>query len=108
MLTAKEKRRLRRVAHHLSPVAILAERGISAGLVAEVDRALRDHELIKVRVDIDDRALRRARAADLAQRCGADVVQTIGKVWVLYRMNPDAKPRLSNLGDASGLSARGQ
>jgi RNA-binding protein len=97
MLTAKDRRRLRRIAHHLAPVVIVAERGIADGVVREADRALTDHELIKVRIDIEDRDARRGAAAALALRCQAEIAQSIGKVWVLYRANPDANPRLSNL-----------
>ena len=97
MLTAKDKRRLRQVAHALDPVVIVAQKGLGEGVVREVDRALTDHELIKVRVDIADRDERRAVAADLAARCAAEIAQSIGKVWVLYRPNPEAKAKLSNL-----------
>ena len=101
-LSGSEKRRLRAAAHGLSPVVIVASRGITEGVVAETDRALRDHELIKVRIDIDDRDARRSAATQLAERCRADVAQTIGKVCVLFRANPDADPKLSNL-KRSGL-----
>jgi RNA-binding protein len=97
MLTAKDKRRLRQAAHRLAPVAIVAEKGLGAGVVREVDRALADHELIKVRIDIAERETRRAVAEALAAQCTAEIAQSIGKVWVLYRPNPDAKPKLSNL-----------
>jgi RNA-binding protein YhbY len=40
---------------------------------------------------------RRDIAAQLASACAADVVQSVGKVWVLYKANPEAEPRLSNL-----------
>jgi len=100
MLTPKEKRRLRQVAHHLAPVIIVAERGISDTLVEETSRALRDHELIKVRVDIADREQRHSVASALAARCGAEIAQSIGKIWVLYLANPEANPKLSNLARA--------
>ena len=97
MLSGRSKRRLRAAAHGLSPIVIVAGRGVTDGVVAETDRALDDHELIKVRIDIDDRDARRSAATQLAERCRAEVAQTIGKVCVLYRVNPDADPKLSNL-----------
>jgi len=97
MLTAKDKRRLRQVAHHLAPVAFVAERGLGEGVVREVDRALADHELIKVRIHIADRDDRHAAAAELARLCSADIAHAVGKVWVLYRANPESNPKLSNL-----------
>jgi RNA-binding protein len=97
MLTAKDKRRLRQVAHHLQPIVTIADRGMTDGLLEETRRALTDHELIKTRINIADRGVRKETGETLAARCEADVVQVIGKVWVLYRPNPDAAPRLSNV-----------
>lgn len=97
MLTAKDKRRLREVAHHLQPVVTIAERGLTESLLDEARRALTDHELIKTRINIADRAVRRELGQTLATHCEAEIVQTIGKVWVLYRPNPHADPRLSNV-----------
>ena len=97
MLTAKDKRRLRQVAHHLQPIVTIAERGMTAGLLDETRRALTDHELIKTRINIADRGARKELGEALAMHCEAEIVQVIGKVWVLYRANPDAEPRLSNV-----------
>jgi RNA-binding protein len=97
MLTAKDKRRLRQVAHHLQPIVTIAERGMTEGLLEEARRALTDHELIKTRINIADRGIRKELGDMLAARCEAEVVQVIGKVWVLYRPNPDVEPRLSNV-----------
>ena len=97
MLTAKEKRRLRQVAHHLQPVVTVAERGVTEGLIEETRRALSDHEIIKAKVNVADRQVRRELGEALSVQSGSEVVQVIGKVWVLYRANPDADPRLSNV-----------
>jgi RNA-binding protein len=97
MLTSKEKRRLRQVAHHLQPVVTLAERGVTDGLLEEARRALHDHEIIKAKVNVADRELRQSLGEALANGCESEIVQVIGKVWVLYRANPDADPRLSNI-----------
>lgn len=97
MLTAKEKRRLRQVAHHLQPVVTIAERGVSTSLVAEARRALTDHEIIKARISVADRGVARELGESLAAQCDCEIVQVIGRVWVLYRANPDADPQLSNV-----------
>ena len=97
MLTAKEKRRLRQVAHHLQPVVTVAERGVTEGLIEETRRALSDHEIIKAKVNVADREVRRELGEALSVQSGSEVVQVIGKVWILYRANPDADPRLSNV-----------
>ena len=95
MLSAKDARRLKRIAHHLTVVVTVGEQGLTKPLQAEAARALNDHELIKVRINVADRQLRRSLAESLAARCGAEIVQQIGKVCVLYQHNPDA--HLSNV-----------
>ncbi len=97
MLTSKEKRRLRQVAHHLEPVVTVAEKGVTDGLLDETRRALTDHEIIKAKVNVIDREARRELGEMLAAQSGSEIVQVIGKVWVLYRANPNANPRLSNV-----------
>jgi len=89
-----ERRRLRGIAHHLQPVVTVGDGGLSDAVLAEVERALEDHELIKVKLPAGDQgALRQA----LCEASGATAVQAIGRVLVLLRYNPDAKARLSNL-----------
>ena len=96
-MTPKDKKRLRGIAHHLNPVVTVGDSGLSDDVVRETERALGDHELIKARLNIFDRDERKSTGQTLAERTGATVVQIIGKVWVLYRSNPDADPKLSNL-----------
>jgi RNA-binding protein len=92
-----ERRRLRRIAHHLEPVVSIGDAGVSDAVIAETNRALADHELIKVKIHGDSREARGELAAALAASCGAEQVQNIGKVLVLYRANPEPDPKLSNL-----------
>ena len=93
----RQRKRLRQIAHRLDPVVVVGEHGLSVAVVDEADRALDDHELIKVRVNVNDRVERKACGRELAERCRADIVQEIGKVIVLYRENTDPDPRLSNV-----------
>ncbi len=88
---------LRRIGHGLHPVVTLGEKGLTDGSCAEVERALRDHELIKVRIPGPDRERRRRLVAELAAAAGAECVQTIGHVVLLYRKAAQPDPRLSNL-----------
>ena len=88
------KKAFRGVAHHLDPVVSISERGISDGIVAETERALNDHELIKIKVDALEKADRVELAKELARQTEATVVQNIGKVAVLYRKNNRANPKL--------------
>ena len=96
-LDAKSKRRLRQIAHHLDSVVGIGDNGLSEGLIGETERALTDHELIKVKVNVVGRQERTALGAELAAACSAAVVQRIGKIIVLFRANPKADPKLSNL-----------
>lgn len=79
---------LKAQAHPLNPVVLLGTAGLTDSVVAEVDRALMAHSLIKVRVPLDDRSERDAVFAALADRVGAARVQSIGKLIVLYRPPP--------------------
>tara|TARA_B100001939_G_scaffold240411_1_gene207951 strand:- start:330 stop:638 length:309 start_codon:yes stop_codon:yes gene_type:complete len=96
-LASREKKSLRQIAHHLDVVVTVGDQGVSEGVINETERALQDHELIKVRVAAGERADRNAAAVDLANLCAAEIVQQIGKVVILYRANPKADPRLSNI-----------
>lgn len=91
------RRELKRLAHHLEPVVTVGERGLGEGVLAELERALTDHELIKVKLAIADRDARAALRAELCAHSGAAEVAAIGKVVVLFKANPKAKPKLSNL-----------
>ncbi|MFK7915790.1 MAG: ribosome assembly RNA-binding protein YhbY [Pseudomonadales bacterium] len=92
----KTRRKYRSIAHHLKPVVLLGEAGLSDGVIAETERALSDHELIKIRIS-SDRDERAAQQQTLEQRCNAEVVQSIGRTLVLFRKNPKPNPKLSNL-----------
>lgn len=96
-LDAETRKRLRGIGHALHPLVTVAGNGLSEAVCAEVERALSDHELIKVRFAIPDRELRRQLVLQLCTRMAAQSVQEIGKVLLVYRHNPDADPRLSNL-----------
>ncbi|MEM7220878.1 MAG: YhbY family RNA-binding protein [Pseudomonadota bacterium] len=96
-MDSSTRKRLRAIAHDLDPVVIVGDAGLSPGVVAETERAIRDHELIKAKVNLEDRGNRKALGDDLAARTGAEVVQRIGKMLVLFKANPEANPRLSNV-----------
>ena len=90
-LTNAQIRFLRGQAHDLRAMLQVGGKGISEALVVEVDGALEHHELIKVKVAADDRELRDGMIADLAERCGAALVQRIGHTAVLYRPSQDKR-----------------
>jgi len=84
-LTSKQRQYLKGLAHPLEPVVRIGRAGVSPSVIEETKRSLKSHELIKVRVENDDSAQRKAIAAELAAACEAEVVATIGKLAILYR-----------------------
>ncbi len=96
-LNIEQRRQYRAIAHHLKPVVTVSENGISEGVVSELERALNDHELIKVKLAIADRDVRREAAEELCQLSRSEQVQIIGKIVVLYRKATKPNPKLSNI-----------
>ena len=88
-LTEPQRKYLRRLGHDRNPVVLVGQGGISPNLVAELDRALGDHELVKVRARVGERETRDAILTELASLTGSEVVQRIGHVALYYRRNPD-------------------
>jgi RNA-binding protein len=87
-LSEKQKKHLRRLAHPLHPIVRLGNAGLTDGVIGELERALADHELVKVSARVGDRKARDAALDELARRTRAAVVQRIGHVGVLYRSAP--------------------
>jgi RNA-binding protein len=87
-LTARERAHLKARAHALEPVVQTGGSGVTDRLIAEVDRALTAHELIKVKVGAVDRADRVAIGDEICDRTGATAVHRVGKVVILWRPRP--------------------
>jgi RNA-binding protein len=84
-LTSKQRQFLRGLAHPLEPIVRVGRAGVSPSVIEETKRSLNAHELIKVRIENDDSAARKALAAELAAACDAELAGTIGKLAILYR-----------------------
>ena len=91
-LSPTRRRELKARAHALSPVVLIGGAGLSPSAVAEIDRALKSHELIKVRVPGADRHGREAILEGICGQTGAQPVQHIGKVLVVFRENLKPSP----------------
>lgn len=96
-LSQDQKKRFRSIAHHLKPVVMIAEKGITEGVLAELERALEDHELIKLKINVMEREDKHLIITEVCTQTGATLVQAIGKVAVLYRAAKKQNPKLSNL-----------
>ena len=96
-LTPSRRSELRSQAHQLTPVVIIGDKnGLTDEVLAEIDRSLKAHELIKIRAATDDREARELWMEKICERLQAQAVQQIGKILVVYRENFD-KPREKKL-----------
>jgi putative YhbY family RNA-binding protein len=93
-LTPAQRKEHRAAAHHLDPVVMIGNEGLSAAVKKETDAALRSHGLIKVRVLSDDRHARQAMLETLAEELDAAPIQHIGKLLVLWRPIPPKEKKV--------------
>ena len=85
MLSPADRKALKARAHKLEPVVLIGAKGLTDEVIKEVDLALKAHELIKVRAAGLERDAREVALQALCERTGAESVQAIGKVFVIYR-----------------------
>ncbi len=90
-LTGKQVRFLRGLGHHLNPIVMIGRGELSDAVLRSTDEALNAHELIKVRLQEGCELDRRAVAAKLAEKSGAQVAQILGKTFLLYREAEEKK-----------------
>ena len=87
-LTPTQRRALKARAHHLEPVVIIGDAGLTPAVLSEIDTHLKSHELIKIRVHGDERDARLAMIGEIREALGASLVQHIGKILAMYRPKP--------------------
>ena len=92
-LSGKATRHLRALGHHLRPLVQIGKEGLTDGVVAATSRALLDHELVKIRLGTEAPEERGESALALAERSSSELVQTLGRVFLLYKRHPN-KPRI--------------
>ncbi len=90
-LTLKQKKFLKGLAHDKKPVVTVGQKGLTATVQEEVDRALSHHELIKVKLPASDRKERTAMLETLCGQTNASFVTLIGRAGVIYRASEDKK-----------------
>lgn len=94
MLNNRQKRHLKTLAHASRPMVIIGANGLTEAVMQEIEYTLRHHELLKVRVNAADRTERGQIITQITIQAGAELVQQIGHVVLLFRRNPEA-PRIS-------------
>lgn len=92
-LTGKQRRHLRALGHALAPVAMVGKGGVSEAVLAAIDHALADHELVKIKLLESLELDREAAAAQLAEGTRSQIAQVLGRTILLYRPDPD-DPRI--------------
>ena len=87
-MNSADKKKLRAEAHTLKPVVMIGQSGLTSAVLAEIEQALDSHELIKVKIRAE-RDERKLISEKICADTGAELIQTIGQIAVIYRLNPD-------------------
>jgi putative YhbY family RNA-binding protein len=103
-LSTSGRRALRAAAHHLDPVVMIGDKGLTPSVLHEIDLALTAHALIKVRVFADDREVREAFLTEICTKLSCASVQHLGKLLVLWR-NVDGADAVDAEADAAAITA---
>lgn len=95
--TNEQKKHYRSIGHGLNPIVTVSSNGLSHSVIAELERALTDHELIKIKLALEDKSDRKELTKKICDITKSDVVQEIGKVALILRAAKKPNPKLSNL-----------
>ena len=88
-LTKKQIKFLRAKCHDLKAVILMGQKGLTEEVLNELDLALTHHELVKIKLSVEDRDLRKQMIVKICEKSGAQEVQSIGKTLSVYRLNTD-------------------
>jgi RNA-binding protein len=88
-LSPKIRQAFKARAHALKPIIMIGNNGLSDAVNKEIDRALYDHELIKIKIQSNDRAQRREWFEAICAAHTAELVQVIGSIGVIYKKRTD-------------------
>ncbi|WEJ61905.1 ribosome assembly RNA-binding protein YhbY [Thiomicrorhabdus lithotrophica] len=90
-LTTNQKKYLRGIAHGLNPMIIIGANGVTESLMAELESTLEHHEILKIKMASADRDDRKQIVDYILEQTGALLVQTIGKICVIYRQSEETE-----------------
>lgn len=96
-LTGKQKNYLRGIAHNLNPVVMIGGKGLTEAVMKEIEQALEQHELIKIKLPSNQKAEKVALLAQITGKSESEPVQLIGRVGVIYRASDEAKITLPSI-----------
>lgn len=96
-LSQDRKKALKAIGHKLNPIVMVAGNGLSENVVMEINRALEDHELIKVKYAVGDRDLKKELLELTEKVTRSTLVQSIGNIGLFYRPAKEPNPKKSNL-----------
>ena len=96
-LTGKQKNYLRGVAHNLNPIVTIGGKGLTEAVMNEVELALNQHELVKIKLPSNSKAEKVALLAQITGQSESEPVQLIGRVGVIYRANKEPKLSLPSI-----------
>ncbi|MET1255254.1 ribosome assembly RNA-binding protein YhbY [Aliikangiella maris] len=90
-LSNKQIRHLRALAHAMKPVVIIGDKGVSQGVIDEINNSLEIHELIKVKIRAEEREDRQEMIDLIVKKTGASYIQRVGHIVTLFKRNKEAK-----------------
>jgi RNA-binding protein len=91
------RKKFRAIGHKLKPIITIADKGLTENIEKEINRALEDHELIKLKLVVAERDEKKRLADSICTQFKAECVQSIGNILLLYRAAKKPDPKLSNL-----------
>ena len=99
-LSNADKKRFRSIGHNLSPVVIIAQKGLTENIRTEIERALNQHELIKIKLITSTREEKKTVTKSICDEFTAECIQSVGHMILVYRAAKRPDPKLSNVSRA--------
>ena len=96
MITTREKKLLKKIAHNIKPLIQIGKNGVTPGTIANIDKALKDHELIKIKY-LEHKAEKKNLTRQIIEETGSDLINQIGNTATLYRESPNPEKKEINL-----------
>jgi RNA-binding protein len=96
MLNPREKKLLKKLSHDLKPLIRIGKNGVTPATIANIDKALKDHELIKIKY-LEHKDQKKTLTRQIIEETGSTLINQIGNTATLYRESPDPEKNEINL-----------